>query len=94
MTDEWRHLSGADAEADSRVHHVREEGDAVLEVVPLNLHHAGGMLHNGHLGRQEHFGGAVQQAVDGLAGRVSTKKMGAGRAGMHSPRACPSRQAR
>lgn len=66
VTDEGSGLSGSDSKANGRVNLVREESDAVLEVVSDDLHDARRVLDDGDFGGQEHFSGTVKKAVNGL----------------------------
>lgn len=66
MTNEGSGLSGSDSESNGRVNLVREECDAVLEVVSDDLHDARRVLDDGDFRGQEHFSGTVKKAVDGL----------------------------
>jgi hypothetical protein len=66
VADEGSDFTVTDTEVNSGVDHVGEVGDGVLKVVVLDLHNTGGVLDNSHLRRQEHLGGTVKQAVDGL----------------------------
>ena len=65
VTDKGCDVSIGDAVVDSSVDEIREEGNAVFEVVVRHLHHSGGKLKDGYFWRLFHLTDSVEQTVFG-----------------------------
>jgi len=63
VADEGGDVAGGHAETDSGVNEIREEGDAVFEIVIRDLHDARGELDDGYAGRLFHFAGGIEETV-------------------------------
>lgn len=68
VTDERRDLTTTGGEPDRGVYEIGKVSNAVLKVVPGDLHNTSGVLNNGNFGREVHLGSAVNEAILGNDG--------------------------
>jgi hypothetical protein len=73
VADEGGTFAIADLEPNLRITHLGKVGSAVLEEVTGHLVDTGMVLHDSDFRREEHFCCAIDQAVPGLRGLVSSK---------------------